>query len=81
VSTLVRVASAGESAGAAEFDASRKAQQSKKQSRLVNNPEVQKRLRGVTADLLQRNSPFPARQAIQAGRFQLPVLPTTTIGS
>ena len=81
VSTLVRVISAGESAGTAEFSANRKAQQSRKQSSLVNNPKVQKRIQEVTSGLLQRNSPFLARQGIQARQFQLSMLPTTTIGS
>jgi 5-methyltetrahydropteroyltriglutamate--homocysteine methyltransferase len=81
VSTLVRTISGGESASAVEFAASRKAQQSRRESSLVHNVAVQNRLREVTGDLLRRNSPFESRRAVQAQRLQLPVLPTTTIGS
>src|SRR5690625_5493249 len=42
---------------------------------------VQAALAGVTSDLGNRRSAFKTRQAIQAERLQLPLFPTTTIGS
>ncbi len=47
----------------------------------IHRPEVKTRLAGVTAAELNRNLPFAQRQARQRARLQLPLLPTTTIGS
>src|SRR5205823_4287490 len=46
-----------------------------------HNVAVQDRLEKVTGEWLHRKSPFVSRRAVQAQRLQLPVLPTTTIGS
>lgn len=51
------------------------------QSSLVNNPEVKRRASQLHAQADQRLSAFSIRQAMQAKRFKLPALPTTTIGS
>ena len=53
----------------------------RRSSARVHNPWVQQRLRGVTAPMAQRQSPFAQRIAAQRQRLQLPPLPTTTIGS
>lgn len=50
-------------------------------SPLVFNPQVAQRLASLKDTDSQRNSPFPLRQAVQKGRFNLPTFPTTTIGS
>ena len=47
----------------------------------IHNRDVQARLRDVSEEMTQRKSPFKARQAIQARALNLPLLPTTTIGS
>ncbi|HEY1058570.1 MAG TPA: 5-methyltetrahydropteroyltriglutamate--homocysteine S-methyltransferase [Limnobacter sp.] len=55
--------------------------QARKQSPLTSNPAVRARLAALPADADQRKSPFNARQAKQQEKFNLPMLPTTTIGS
>jgi 5-methyltetrahydropteroyltriglutamate--homocysteine methyltransferase len=60
---------------------SRLALQSRRTSRRVHDPEVERRLARLPAEIDRRKSPFPARQAAQKARFGLPLLPTTTIGS
>ncbi|WKB53517.1 5-methyltetrahydropteroyltriglutamate--homocysteine S-methyltransferase [Eleftheria terrae] len=50
-------------------------------SALVRNAYVGKRLSGIDADMVQRRHAFPERSARQRARLQLPLLPTTTIGS
>ncbi len=50
-------------------------------SNRVNKPEVKSRLRAVTGDHLVRHSPYAVRTRAQREKLQLPLLPTTTIGS
>lgn len=45
------------------------------------NPEVRRRVAAVTADMFARRSRFDQRRPRQAQVLDLPVLPTTTIGS
>lgn len=50
-------------------------------SPLIHKPAVKQRVSAITAKDGERNSPFTIRQKIQHDLFQLPVFPTTTIGS
>jgi 5-methyltetrahydropteroyltriglutamate--homocysteine methyltransferase len=50
-------------------------------SPLVHNPQVRDRLAAVTEAEQRRQSGFPVRRAAQQQRWQLPAVPTTTIGS
>jgi 5-methyltetrahydropteroyltriglutamate--homocysteine methyltransferase len=54
---------------------------SRRSSPRTRNPAVRDRARGVDESMLRRRSPFPERARAQRGRFGLPHLPTTTIGS
>lgn len=45
------------------------------------NPQVQARVAALTAKDADRTSPFAIRETSQADALQLPLLPTTTIGS
>ncbi|UDG79896.1 5-methyltetrahydropteroyltriglutamate--homocysteine S-methyltransferase [Candidatus Steffania adelgidicola] len=47
----------------------------------VHNPEVKIRLEKITEADSQRNQPYAKRAPLQRARFNLPVFPTTTIGS
>ncbi|AYO14067.1 5-methyltetrahydropteroyltriglutamate--homocysteine S-methyltransferase [Vibrio owensii] len=47
----------------------------------VNKPQVQARLNNITASLGERSAPYVERAAHQAEVLDLPLLPTTTIGS
>jgi 5-methyltetrahydropteroyltriglutamate--homocysteine methyltransferase len=57
------------------------AQQNRKSSTLIHNPQVKQRLEAITPKDFERNSEFSVRQKIQKERFNLPLFPTTTIGS
>ena len=50
-------------------------------SDFVHNPAVQAALQGIQAADAQRSSPYKQRAVAQHQRFNLPLLPTTTIGS
>ncbi|MFC3032210.1 5-methyltetrahydropteroyltriglutamate--homocysteine S-methyltransferase [Pseudoalteromonas fenneropenaei] len=55
--------------------------QARQTSKRVNNLSVQARVAALTAADGQRQSPFALRIAKQAAALNLPLLPTTTIGS
>ena len=78
---ILKQALAGDAAAALRLAQSRAAIQARRASRRVNNPAVSARLAALPADADRRHAVFPARQAAQKTRFNLPLLPTTTIGS
>ncbi|MDR3537846.1 MAG: 5-methyltetrahydropteroyltriglutamate--homocysteine S-methyltransferase [Acetobacteraceae bacterium] len=81
VATLARGLDEGESAIADQLRASDAAVASRRASTTVHRAEVAARLAGVTATMERRASAFPARRAAQQARLDLPLFPTTTIGS
>lgn len=50
-------------------------------SALTNNDQVKRRVESVTPDFASRKSPFSQRIAVQHRDLNLPLFPTTTIGS
>lgn len=50
-------------------------------SSITNNPKVQERLATITESLATRKSPFEERLVAQKEKYNLPLFPTTTIGS
>jgi 5-methyltetrahydropteroyltriglutamate--homocysteine methyltransferase len=80
---LRALADAAESASPAGplFEESRRVKMERATSPLVRNPAVRDRLQAVTDSMMRRHSPYPVRAAKQKVRFNLPPLPTTTIGS
>ncbi|MGF1626016.1 MAG: 5-methyltetrahydropteroyltriglutamate--homocysteine S-methyltransferase [Alphaproteobacteria bacterium] len=81
VAALAAAGNGGRAAAAAAFDESDAAATARASSPRVHKPAVAERLRAVDAGMSRRKSPFPARRQAQAAAFQLPILPTTTIGS
>ena len=65
----------------AELEQNREALQSRDRSTRVHNPAVQQALAEVTPALGQRQSTYKQRATVQAARLNLPLFPTTTIGS
>lgn len=65
----------------AALEASRAVQAARAASTRIHKPEVQARLAAIRPRHAQRQSPFAERIGKQRERLQLPVLPTTTIGS
>ncbi|WP_430232015.1 hypothetical protein [Nitrosomonas communis] len=55
--------------------------QARQQSKRIHHPLVQERVKKLTQRECQRHLPFAQRQSLQQHYFQLPLLPTTTIGS
>ncbi len=53
----------------------------RRNSTQIHNPEVQAKLAKLESYQLERSAPYQARVAPQKARFNLPLLPTTTIGS
>jgi len=58
-----------------------KAISSRSLSKLIHKQEVKERVISLTDDDARRKNVFPVRQKIQREKFQLPLFPTTTIGS
>lgn len=81
VSILGQGLNQGQDAIREQLDASTRARQERRESPRNHNPVMQERLQRLTQNDSRRTSPFPVRQALQQQRFQLPDLPTTTIGS
>ncbi len=63
------------------FEENRKAQESRKTSSLIHNPEVKERVSRITEKDARRNNAFPVRRQKQQEVLNLPLFPTTTIGS
>jgi len=63
------------------LEASRVALASRAASTRIHNAAVKQRVARVVPGDLQRAAPFPQRQAAQRAKLQLPLFPTTTIGS
>ncbi|SFN68826.1 5-methyltetrahydropteroyltriglutamate--homocysteine methyltransferase [Nitrosospira briensis] len=81
ISILGRGLNEGENAIRETLIASAKARQARAESPRIHRPVMQERLKRLTQDDIGRTNPFSVRQARQRERLQLPLLPTTTIGS
>ncbi len=64
-----------------ELKQNKEAHQSRKESSLVTNKTVQEKLQNISSEMLTRKTPFAARIKKQNENLNLPLLPTTTIGS
>lgn len=81
IATLGRGLNQGKASIESFLEASTQIRQSRQQSDRIHNPVVQERLKRLTQRDCQRHLPFAQRQSLQQQYFQLPILPTTTIGS
>ncbi|KIW17225.1 5-methyltetrahydropteroyltriglutamate-homocysteine S-methyltransferase [Exophiala spinifera] len=63
------------------LEANAKSMQSRASSSITNDPAVKDRQSKVTEQMHNRQSPFPVRISQQQQRLNLPLFPTTTIGS
>ncbi|MDY0677857.1 5-methyltetrahydropteroyltriglutamate--homocysteine S-methyltransferase [Pasteurella multocida] len=71
----------GRGAVQAELDASQAAADARANSKEIHRPEVAERLANLPTDTDKRKSPFAERIAKQNAWLNLPLLPTTNIGS
>lgn len=81
ITILARGLNQGKAAIQSSLESSTQAKQTRLNSKRIHNPVVQARLKRLTQRDSQRHQPFPQRQLLQQQHFQLPLLPTTTIGS
>ncbi|MES1954083.1 5-methyltetrahydropteroyltriglutamate--homocysteine S-methyltransferase [Salinisphaera hydrothermalis] len=63
------------------FEANAQAMTDRRESSLIHDDFVAKRVAGLTATDYQRNSVYAERARQQRAKLQLPMFPTTTIGS
>ncbi|MBT2989045.1 MAG: 5-methyltetrahydropteroyltriglutamate--homocysteine S-methyltransferase [gamma proteobacterium symbiont of Ctena orbiculata] len=78
---LAKALNHGRELTAAELEANAHASVMRKRSQRVFNPAVGQRLATIDSSMAERNSPYEQRCRLQADRLNLPVFPTTTIGS
>ncbi|HHH12984.1 MAG TPA: 5-methyltetrahydropteroyltriglutamate--homocysteine S-methyltransferase, partial [Thiolapillus brandeum] len=81
VDLLKRALEQGPQAVEDELARSRRAAESRRNSKRIHRPEVAERLAAVTEEMLHRRSPYAGRRPLQRARLELPLFPTTTIGS
>jgi len=78
---LGRALNDGEAAVKAELDMADASLRARRASPRVSDPTVRGRMAALTAQMADRRSPFAARIRAQRAHLDLPLLPTTTIGS
>ncbi len=81
IAILTQAANDGRATVQSAFDQNQRDLASRRRSEKRSKPAVQQRLRSVAAGEGTRPTPFAQRRLIQQKALQLPVLPTTTIGS
>ncbi|KAI4274690.1 MAG: hypothetical protein LQ337_003744 [Flavoplaca oasis] len=64
-----------------EMEANAKSIEARATSKLTNDAKVKERQAKITDEMFERKSPFPTRIAQQQSNLNLPMFPTTTIGS
>lgn len=65
----------------AKLEENKKAISSRRTSRLIHNEQIKQRVNSIVARDSQRENPFSIRKKAQQEVLQLPLFPTTTIGS
>jgi 5-methyltetrahydropteroyltriglutamate--homocysteine methyltransferase len=81
VAVLARGLDEGELAVAAQLEASDAAIRSRQSSTRVHRNDIAERLAAITPTMERRINAYPVRQKMQRARLNLPLFPTTTIGS
>ncbi|EDL61598.1 5-methyltetrahydropteroyltriglutamate--homocysteine S-methyltransferase [Gimesia maris] len=81
ISILTQCVNAGRESVADALSANRAAMNARRNSPRVHRPEVKERSAAVTEPMLTRKSPYAERRVWQQKTLQLPLFPTTTIGS
>jgi 5-methyltetrahydropteroyltriglutamate--homocysteine methyltransferase len=78
---LARAAREGREAVREDLDANRVEMERRRTSKRIHDDEVKKRVAAVTSTMLRRNKPYAERRPLQQSQLNLPLFPTTTIGS
>jgi len=81
VAVLARGLNEGQAAIQRALDQSAEAQRARREDGRVHNPVVQKRLADLKPGDAERKGGYTERSVLQRARLELPMFPTTTIGS
>jgi 5-methyltetrahydropteroyltriglutamate--homocysteine methyltransferase len=81
VAIIAKAVTDGPSSVRAELEANAKSVQARATSKRTNDPKVKERQSKITPDFYDRKAEFPIRIAAQQRKLNLPLFPTTTIGS
>ncbi len=81
IGVLKRALGEGRDVVSAALESNRQAHQARRTSRRIHHAAVKTRVEQVTADLENRQHPYAVRHVAQQQRLNLPLFPTTTIGS
>ncbi|MEM7650669.1 MAG: 5-methyltetrahydropteroyltriglutamate--homocysteine S-methyltransferase [Pseudomonadota bacterium] len=81
IAVIAKGANKGRENIASELAASEKSQEARKASTRIHNKAVEERIANISDDMKERKSPFAQRQQAQHAKLNLPLYPTTTIGS
>jgi 5-methyltetrahydropteroyltriglutamate--homocysteine methyltransferase len=81
LAVLGKAINEGRATVADELAANQTAIDSRKNSERVHNPAVKAAVKNITPEMGKRQSPYAARNAKQRVHLNLPLYPTTTIGS
>ncbi|PKX93069.1 5-methyltetrahydropteroyltriglutamate--homocysteine S-methyltransferase [Aspergillus novofumigatus IBT 16806] len=81
VVVIAKAVTEGPAAVRDQLEANAKSVQARASSARTNDPKVKERQAAVTEEMHDRKSPFPVRLAEQSKSINLPLFPTTTIGS
>ncbi len=81
ISAIAQAANGNEAAVKAVLDANKAALLARKSSARIHDNAVKQRVAAIDESLMNRKSNFATRKTIQLDHINLPLLPTTTIGS
>ena len=81
LAVIAKAVTEGPAAVREQLEANAKSVKARSDSKLTNDQKVKDRQSKVSEDMYNRRSPFPTRIAQQQKLLNLPMFPTTTIGS
>ncbi|MCB1592035.1 MAG: 5-methyltetrahydropteroyltriglutamate--homocysteine S-methyltransferase [Alphaproteobacteria bacterium] len=81
ISTIAKGVNEGHEAIEEQLKASKAVQEDRRTSTRIHDQAVKKRVEEITPEMKKRKSPFSKRQEVQHKALNLPLYPTTTIGS
>lgn len=81
IAIIAKAVTDGPASVRAELEGNAKSVQARATSKRTNDPKVKERQSKITSDSYKRKSEFPVRIAEQQKQLNLPLFPTTTIGS
>jgi len=81
IAVVAKGAQEGRGAIETALQASDAVQEDRRTSKRIHNDAVKRRVAAISPDMKSRKSPFAERQNVQHAALNLPLYPTTTIGS